>query len=113
MSLPTSLDTDNTSSDDLKAILEHVFLPPQLPQKDAGDPANHRHDILLCRLVHAAAEKYTSLLPLEQRAFWTSICRMYQRMQDFTSARDKKHIVANILSMQTGGETRKPLPCAT
>lgn len=94
------------SSKNLQAILEHVFMPLQLPQKDAGDAANHENDIVLCNLVLSAAEKYTTFLTVEQQLLWTPIVRMLRHLQKFTTFRDKERVIAALGSMGCGGASR-------
>lgn len=46
---------------DLKYIIDHVFLPPRLPQKHDDD--THRKDGVLLNVVAQAATRFANLLP--------------------------------------------------
>lgn len=100
---------DSLPSQHLKAILYHVFVPLQLPQKDAGDAVNHEVDIALCELILDAAQKYKNLLPEEQQTLWAPIPAMLQHLQAFTTFRDKESIVTALQNMECGGTSHERL----
>lgn len=90
------------SRNDLLYILNHVFLPPKLPQKDEGDDARCVHDIALASLAHEAAVDFTSV-PAEHRNRWSTIIKMLRRLKQYTEALNQNDIVADMTSMNEGG----------
>lgn len=52
------------SHDEINFIVNHLFLPPKLPQADDWDPA--RENVLL-RLVADAARTFTDMVPHDQQ----------------------------------------------
>lgn len=112
---PTTSTTmsQSVSSKNLQAILEHVFMPLRLPQKDAGDDANNEQDVVLCDLILSAAQKYTSFLDEEQQLLWIPVIEMLRHLQKFTTFRDKEKVIAALASMGCGGTSLWRLFCAT
>lgn len=88
-------------------------MPLQLPQKDAGDADNHKHDVNLCDFILNAAQSYGTFLIGEQLFFWNPIIRMLRHLRKFTTFRDKERITNALTSMGYGGTSRWRLLCAT
>lgn len=91
------------SRNDLLYILNHVFLPPKLPQKDEGDDARHVHDIALISLVHEAAGDFLTTVSAEYSQRWSSIITMLERLKDYTEALNQDEIAPDMTSMVEGG----------
>ena len=72
-------------------ILNHVFLPPKLPQKDDSGSNN---DTSLCRFVCEAARKFTPQIQQNQ---------MLGMLFCNTKVRNKDMIVKDILGLKDGG----------
>lgn len=105
--------SESFSNKELQAVFEHVFMPLQLPQKDAGDADNHKHDVNLCDFILNAAQSYGTFLIGEQLFFWNPIIRMLRHLRKFTTFRDKERITNALTSMGYGGTSRWRLLCAT
>jgi hypothetical protein len=75
----------NIKDDDLKYILEHVFLPPQLPQEH--DDHTHRKDLRLLEYIIHTAESFANTLAKTVNSndscelkVWSIIQRMLKSM---------------------------------
>ncbi|KAI0066738.1 hypothetical protein BV25DRAFT_1972593 [Artomyces pyxidatus] len=80
MDFKIKLDPDAFSS-----VVEHVFLPPKLPQKAASDLDERRCHTLLCSLAKDSAHNYSHNLPADQKILWNRISRMLKHMQRFAT----------------------------
>ena len=84
----------------LSYILNHVFLPPKLPQEEDSNLAN---DISLCRFVYDASCIFTGFLTEAQQSRWSVVCQMLKILLRNTKALNKDVIVQNMLSLENGG----------
>ena len=48
---PMFLSLTDIDSFDLRSVVEHVFLPPKLPQEAQGDEAESRTNVALCHIL--------------------------------------------------------------
>lgn len=74
--------TSETIDEDLNKLhyaVNHVFLPPKLPQEDDLTTAREHG---LCSIVHLAAETYGKYLPFTQKAAWERIVKMLKNVRD-------------------------------
>ncbi|KAF8154797.1 hypothetical protein B0H34DRAFT_799544 [Crassisporium funariophilum] len=92
-------DSQPLSAKDLLYILNHVFLPPKLPQEDDNDAD---HDIILCQAVCDASANFVPYLPECQQGQWSAVTRMVNNLLKITQVREKKILVANILELKVG-----------
>jgi hypothetical protein len=88
------------SLEDALYILNHVFLPPKLPQEDDADRIR---DVVLCRLVYDASLEFTQSLPEIQRPQWLIVTQMLDMFLETTRILDKKRLIEKILQMKDGG----------
>ena len=89
------------SSEHFSYILNHVFLPPKLPQED---DANGHHDIALCDLVYRASVEFTGFLSRPETQQWSVINQMLKTLLMTTRVFDKDVLAKNILSLRDGGQ---------
>ena len=89
------------SSEDLLYALNHVFLPPKLPQQDDHDPDR---DVALCRLVYVASQNFATILSESQQAQWSAVIQMLENLLESTGALDREMLITNILHLETGGQ---------
>ncbi|KAI0279330.1 hypothetical protein BC826DRAFT_1158632 [Russula brevipes] len=73
MSIPT---TDNPDSKILRSLVEHVFMPPKLPQKHPGDEIERKANVALCDSLIVAAQDFLQNLPSSQHLLWMSMIKM-------------------------------------
>ena len=86
----------------MRYILNHVFLPPKLPQKDDYDADL---DAALCRLVYDAALEFAAFLSESQQGRWSTVSRMLRNMRDSAGVLDNHMLVTNILVLEIGGQS--------
>jgi len=85
---------------DILYALNHVFLPPKLPQEDDANAS----DAALCRLVYTASCKFTTFLSQAQQQQWSIISQMLKTLLGTTQVFDKDVLVKNILCLGNGGQ---------
>jgi hypothetical protein len=67
---------DNFDSDSLRLVVDHVFLPPKLPQKDPGEYVEQRMNVALCNSLVEAAQHFLQEVPPSQCPLWTQMIKM-------------------------------------
>jgi hypothetical protein len=60
----------------LRSIVEHVFMPPQLPQEDPGEQMVQEMNVALCDNLIKAAEDFSKYLPSGQSPLWKRMIKM-------------------------------------
>jgi hypothetical protein len=75
MSIPI---VDNPDSRILRSIVEHVFMPPKLPQEDPGDQIKQRTDVALCDNLLEVARDFLPDVPSSQRPLWMHMVKMME-----------------------------------
>lgn len=63
----------NVSREELRYIVNHVVLPPELPQEDDSSVS---YDDVLLRLVHITAVSFASQLSADDARLWEPIKKM-------------------------------------
>jgi hypothetical protein len=88
-------------ADGLHYVVDHVFLPPKLPQEDDSSDSN---DATLCDMVHKAAEAFCNVLPAHKQGRWTPILKMLDNIHTLhqSSFRDDQ-IISAMQDMRPGG----------
>ncbi|KAF9474197.1 hypothetical protein BDN70DRAFT_334295 [Pholiota conissans] len=93
-----------TSIEDLHYILNHVFLPPKLPQSNDNEMLNKTGDLALCKLAYKAAASFPEHLPIQQRAQWATVIKMLKSLVDMVDADGgftaQGELVEKILSLE-------------
>lgn len=65
---------------DFISLIQHVFLPPELPQKAPDQDAECRVNILLSRTVLESAESYMTELSEEEKEQWFPVISMLKQI---------------------------------
>lgn len=83
-------------------IVNHIFLPPQLPQEDDFDIVKEH---ALCKLVEDCAEEYAGRLPPGQRPRWNRMTKMLKnlRISQVSISLTKECVNQAISEMKHGG----------
>ena len=71
-----SLHNTDIDSDTLHSVVEHVFLPPKLPQEAPTEEAERRTNVALCRILIQAAQGFLKYLPALQQPLWLRMMKM-------------------------------------
>ena len=91
------------SLEDTLYILNHVFLPPKLPQED---DTNTDHDIALCHLVYDASLGFTDFVSKRQQQKWSIVSQMLQTLlKTRLDVLDKRVLSKEILALREGGQS--------
>jgi hypothetical protein len=75
MSDPTPDDPD---SDVFRSVIEHVFMPPKLPQAGPCEQAELQTNVALCDSLLDAARDFLKSLPPSQRPLWMHMIKMME-----------------------------------
>jgi len=68
----------NSDSHILRSIVEHVFMPPKLPQEDPGDQIARRTNLALCDNLLEAARDFLPDVPTSQSSLWMHMIKMME-----------------------------------
>jgi hypothetical protein len=104
----TMADTDPMplSLKDILYILNHVFLPPKLPQEDDTETDS---DIALCHLVYQASREFVGFLSPPQQQQWSVVKTMLKALLKTTQVLDKDELAESISRLKEGGESCQSL----
>jgi hypothetical protein len=62
----------------LRSVVEHVFMPPKLPQEDPGDQIKQRTDVALCDNLLEVARDFLPDVPSSQCSLWMHMIKMME-----------------------------------
>jgi hypothetical protein len=62
----------------LRSVIEHVFMPPKLPQEDPGEDKEQGINVALCDNLIDAAQDFLRLLPPLQYPSWMRMIKMME-----------------------------------
>lgn len=91
------------SLEDILYALNHVFLPPKLPQEEDHEPDR---EVALCRFAYDASQEFLRVLPLQdQQRKWLTVVQMLKNLLESTSTQvlDRDVLIADILHLENGG----------
>ena len=66
----------HTDSDVLRSVVEHIFLPPKLPQAAPEEEAECRTNVALCHILIVAAVDFRQYLSHSQQIVWARMLKM-------------------------------------
>jgi hypothetical protein len=75
MSIPV---IDDPDSDILRSVIEHVFLPPKLPQAGPSEETEYKTNVALYNSLVEAARLFLQNVPSSQRPLWTHMIKMME-----------------------------------
>jgi hypothetical protein len=73
MSIPPA---DVFNFDHLRLVVEHVFMPPNLPQEDPGEQIEREMNVALCDNLIGAARYFLQDIPPSQHPLWKHMIKM-------------------------------------
>lgn len=109
---PVPMDVDIPNNlETLRAVANHVFLPPKLPHAAEPPEETKAYELLLCDTVIDCARQYRNLLPSGQQTAWIHIIGMLEHLRKTVDvALTLKKLAADLSKMAAGGtSTPKPL----
>ena len=71
-----SLHNTDIDSDTLLSVVEHVFLPPKLPQEAPTEEAERRTNVALCHMLVQAGRAFLKDLSPVQQPLWVRMMTM-------------------------------------
>ena len=96
------MDDRPPSSEDLLYMLNHVFLPPKLPQKDDNDDSGVDRDVTLCHFAYKASHEFATYLSQSQQENWSIVSQMLKKLKT-SRVLDEDVLAHNILCLGEGG----------
>jgi hypothetical protein len=69
---------NDSNSKILRSIVEHVFMPPQLPQEDPGEQIEQEINVALCDNLIEAAKHFLDYIPPKQSPLWNRMIKMME-----------------------------------
>ena len=70
--------TDHLYSSILILVVEHVFMPPKLPQYHPGEETERKTNVALCDVLIDAAQQFLQILPPSESPLWMQMIKMMQ-----------------------------------
>jgi hypothetical protein len=98
--------TTTIDSTHLHYIIDHVFLPPKLPQKDTCSVVK---DHALAKVTYDLANEFLAFLSAHDSATWNPIVKMLDAVRVFYQSTNlqEDQIAISINDMRDGGEFAK------
>lgn len=62
----------------LRFVIEHIFMPPKLPQEDPGEDIEQGINVALCNNLIDAAQEFLEILPPSQHPLWIRMIKMME-----------------------------------
>ena len=107
-----SLSLTDVESYDLRSVVEHVFLPPKLPQEAQSDDAEHGTNVALCRILNDAAAAFRQYLSPSQELVWARMEKMIEYILRAASSPLAEVNLAGVLAgLDINGELELSLAC--
>src|SRR3984893_9965571 len=76
--MPAPSTRDDTDSSILRSVIEHVFIPPKLPQRDPGGEIEQKINMALCDNLVEAAQNFLPNIPSSQFSLWMRMIKMME-----------------------------------
>jgi len=102
MSVPA---TDNLDSDILRSVVEHVFMPPKLPQVGPDEETERKTNVALCSGLIEAAQDFLKMLPSSESSLWIHMIKMMELARRAANAPLKEDDLQRVLSDMALGST--------
>jgi hypothetical protein len=100
MSLPIS----EFTPDALRSVVEHVFMPPKLPQQAPSETTEQETSVALCRLLLEAARDFHQCLSQSQRSTWSHMIKMMELVwRNVRASLDEADLQSTLSSLTVGG----------
>jgi len=91
-------------SDVLRSVLEHVFMPPRLPQEGHNEKAERELNVALCRALIEAARCFLADVPYSQRPLWGHMIKMMESLRRAAKFPfERVTLQHNLANMKVGG----------
>ena len=96
--------THDIDSNVLRSVVEHVFMPPKLPQKDPGELMEQNINVALCGTLIEAAQDFLQYIPSSEYPLWMRIIKMMESVRRAATVTFKEtELLSTLLEMAVGG----------
>jgi hypothetical protein len=62
----------------LRSVVDHVFMPPELPQSHPGKRKERKMNVALCNSLIKAAQEFLQFLPASESPLWMHMIKMME-----------------------------------
>jgi len=91
----------------LRLVIDHVFMPPKLPQEYPGKRKERKTNVALCNSLIEAAQDFLQFLPPSEGPLWMQMIKMIELARRAAKAPFNKVDLQRVLSdMDIGGTSR-------
>jgi hypothetical protein len=109
LSLHSLADLD---SDDLRSVVEHVFLPPNLPHVAQHEEVERQTNVALCHILKDRAAAFRQYVSPSQELVWARMERMIEYIRRAANSPLAEANLADVLAgLVVGGGLELPLAC--
>ena len=106
MLAPTTNDPDSCI---LRSVIEHVSMPPKLPQEEPEGEMERNINVALCDNLIEAAQHFQQYLPYSQSPLWMRMIKMMELVRCAATSPFEEAGLQRVLSdMDVGGTTIYP-----
>ena len=74
----SSLPTNDPNPDILHLVIDHIFMPPKLPQEDPGEEVEQGVNVVLCNNLIQAAQDFLPVVSTSERPLWMHMIKMME-----------------------------------
>jgi len=88
----------------LTSVIEHVFMPPKLPQAHPGEEMERETNVALCNSLIEAAQDFLQILPSSQSPVWLHMIKMMELARRVANIPFEENDLQRVLqAMDIGG----------
>lgn len=105
----SSTDDPDFDSVVFRLVVEHVFMPPKLPQKEPDEQIVRETNVALCDNLIRAAQDFLQAVPSSEHPLWMNMINMIELARHAAAAEvsrkkaDLQHVFSNMASGLKGG----------
>ena len=101
------LTTNQLNTDILHSVIEHVFMPPKLPQVGPDRETERLTNVALCDYLIEAAHDFLHILPASENPLWMQMIRMMELVHRAARAPLRGYELQSALSGMAIGGTQE------
>jgi hypothetical protein len=99
-----SVSIDDLDSNVLHSVVEHVFMPPKLPQTGQDEKAERESNVAICHTLLEVARNFLQDLPYSQRPQWGHMIKMMEYvLRAAKFPRETAELQRTLSNMTVGG----------
>jgi hypothetical protein len=88
----------------LTSVIEHVFMPPMLPQAHSSEEMERETNVALCTSLIDAAQDFLQILPPSQGPMWLHMIKMMELARRAANVPFEENDLQRVLqAMDIGG----------